>query len=410
MVQGRRPGRARVRACVVAAALVGGAAVGACAPAGEGASDPEPSAAAEAAPPAPLPEGQNLYRPPLETLAGPPGSLIWFDEGTPIGGARAWRTVGRTTNRNGSARWLTARVFRPSGEAPEGGYPVAVWMHGTAGLADKCAPSRTAAPVPGVSNLLQAGFVVVAPDGAGLGVPGPAAYLVGDSQGHAVLDAARGATQVPGADAAARVALWGYSSGGQAVLFAAAQADEYAPELTVLGTAAVAPVSDVARFAGRATAFPVSFGFGFMTFSAWARVYGADPSTIFTEEALAERPVLETMCGDRIATHFALTPVDRIRAADPETTPPWPALLAANEAGTAPTTGPVLLVQGSDDPIIDPASTDELAERLCGLDTTVELRPVAGAGHEVVLPVTPEIVAWLADRSLGVPPASTCSS
>lgn len=403
------------RVAVLLFLLLACASVAACGEdgAGDGAAgtDATPDTTAPAAgPPVALPAGSDLYRPPAALVDGPVGSLVWYDESPTIGEARAWRTLARSSDGDGRPTWSTARVFRPVGPAPEGGFPVVVWAHGTAGIADRCAPSRSAALVPGISNLLGAGFVVVAPDGAGLGTPGPTAYLVGADEGRAVLDAARSATQVPGADAGSEVGLWGFSSGGQGALFAAQQAADYAPDLTILGTAAVAPVSDVARFAGVATAFPLTFGYAFMTFGAWQDVYDVDLATIFAPGAIAELPLLEQACAQEIAPHFALTPIDQLRVADPTVTDPWVELMQRNEIPAAVTSGPVLLIQGTADPIIDPASTDALAERLCGAGVDVELRSVPDARHEVVFPTAPDVVAWFADRSAGVPASTTCPS
>ncbi len=369
-----------------------------------------PTTSSPSAAPAALPPGQDLYSPPDELRNGAAGSVVWFDELPSIGEARAWRTLSRSTGSDGEPTWVTGAVYRPIGPAPDGGFPVLVWAHGTAGTADSCAPSRAGATVPAVSDLLQAGFVVVAPDGTGLGPPGPAQYLIGASEGHAVLDAARAAQQVPGADAGTDVALWGYSSGGQAVLFAAEQADYYAPDLTLLGTAAVAPVSDVARFAGSSAAFPLTFGWAFLTFGAWAPVYDADLSTIFTPGVLDELSLLDDECSTTIAPHFALTPIDDLRVADPLTTPPWPELMAQNEAGTEGTDAPVLLVQGADDPIVAPESTEALARRLCGRGADVELREVPGEAHDVVLTKAAAVARWLADRATAAPTSPTCGS
>ena len=406
-----------LRAAVIKAVALASAVavvVGLAACGGDGGSEDGDGRVAEdrsaSSPPVALPEGEQLYEPPGGLREGPVGSLVWYEERPSVGEARAWRILARSSNGEGERTWATARVFRPVGPAPEGGFPVVVWVHGTAGLADRCAPSRSAGSVPGIGNLLAAGFVVVAPDGAGLGTPGPTAYLVGVDEGHAVLDAVRSATQVPGADAGTEVGIWGFSSGGQGALFAAQLAEEYAPELTILGTAAVAPVSDIARFAGVAANFPVTFGYAFMTFGAWREIYQADLSTIFAPDALAELPLLRQACADEISVHFALTPIDQIRAADPTVTDPWVDLLARNEVGAEATSGAVLLVQGTDDPIIDPASTDALAQRLCGGGVDVELRSVPGARHEVVFPTAPDVVAWFTDRFAGVPATSTCPS
>jgi acetyl esterase/lipase len=366
----------------------------------------DPTSTTIAPDPTILPLGESLYRPPSELLPGPPGTLAWYQEMAPVGEARAWRTLTRSSDETG-ATWVTSRVFAPTGPAPEGGFPVVVWIHGTAGLADTCAPSKTDGTIPGLPNFIDEGYVVVAPDGAGLGVPGPAAYLVGTSEGRAVLDAARSATALPGAHAGHDVALFGYSSGGQAALFAAQQAADYAPEVNLVGTATVAPVSDLSRFAARATDLPLAFGYGFMTFGAWAEVYHADLSTIFAQGALEEIVQLDRLCGGQLAPHFALKPIEQLRAADPSVTAPWPELMAENDPAQVAPQGPVLIIHGTEDPIVAPESSVALEQRLCDLGADVELRMVPGQ-HLVVLPETPDVVRWLRDRFAALPTAATC--
>lgn len=388
-----------------------GAVLAGCASSGGDGADGGGGTTATAAGPEPeaLPDGADLYDPPAALAAGPAGSLAWYEELPSLGRARAWRTLTRSTGGDGEPTWVTGMVFRPGTDAPEGGFPVVVWAHGTSGVADACAPSRAGAQVPSLQRLLGAGFVVVAPDGAGLGPPGPAQYLVGVSEGHALLDAARSTADLPGADAGPATGFWGYSSGGQAALFAAQEAPEYAPALDVLGTVAVAPVSDVARFAGRASTLPLTFGYSFLTFGAWTDVYDdADPATIFTPSVVAELPLLQQECAPTIAPHFALTPIDQLRVADPETTAPWPALMADNSVDEAPVGGPLLLVQGTEDPIIAPESTTALAERQCAAGATVELRPVPGR-HDVVLAQGDAVALWFTERSAGVPATSSCT-
>ena len=71
-------------------------------------------------------------------------------------------------------------------------------------------------------------------------------YLVGESEGRSVLDAARAAHGSDGATARrASVLVFGHSQGGQSALFAGELAASYAPELDVLGVAAAAPAADV---------------------------------------------------------------------------------------------------------------------------------------------------------------------
>ena len=406
------PSATRALVCLGLLLAVGGAVLAGCGSSGgDGADGGGGGTTTTASGPAPeaLPDGADLYDPPAALAAGPAGSLAWYEELPPVGRARAWRTLTRSTGADGEPTWVTGMVFRPGADAPEGGFPVVVWAHGTAGVADVCAPSRAGAQVPSLQRLLGAGFLVIAPDGAGLGPPGPAQYLVGASEGRALLDAARSVADLPGADAGPATGFWGYSSGGQAALFAAQEAPGYAPELDMLGTAAVAPVSDLARFAGRASTLPLTFGYSFLTFGAWADVYDdADVATIFTPSVVAELPLLQQECAPTIAPHFALTPIDQLRLADPETTPPWPDLMAENSVDATPVTGPLLLVQGTEDPIIAPETTTALAERQCNAGATVELRPVPGR-HDVVLAQADAIALWFTERSAGVPATSSCS-
>ena len=82
--------------------------------------------------------------------------------------------------------------------------------------------------------------------------------------------------------------------------------------------------------------------------------------------------------------------------------------MADNSVGDAPVTGPLLLVQGTEDPIIAPESTTALSERQCAAGATVELRPVPGR-HDVVLAQGDAIALWFTERSAGVPATSSCS-
>src|SRR5690606_37937719 len=70
-------------------------------------------------------------------------------------------------------------------------------------------------------------------DYEGLGTPGTHTYVVGQSEGRAVLDMARAAQRLPGTglSASTPVAVMGYSQGGGAAAWAAQLAPSYAPEL-----------------------------------------------------------------------------------------------------------------------------------------------------------------------------------
>jgi pimeloyl-ACP methyl ester carboxylesterase len=97
----------------------------------------------------------------------------------------------------------------------------------------------------GLSPLLADGYVVVASDYPGLGVAGPPSYLVGISEGRALLDGVRAVRRLPQAATARRYALWGQSQGGHAALFAGQIAPNYAPEIQLVGAAAPATATEL---------------------------------------------------------------------------------------------------------------------------------------------------------------------
>lgn len=95
--------------------------------------------------------------------------------------------------------------------------------------------------------MVARGFAVVVTDGVGLGTPGPVPILMRQAAGTALLDAARAAMKLPGTslDPHGPVALWGWSSGGQASGSAAELAPSYAPDLHLVGAWIGAPPADL---------------------------------------------------------------------------------------------------------------------------------------------------------------------
>jgi acetyl esterase/lipase len=186
--------------------------------------------------------------------AAAPGDLL---ASTPVtagalpAGIRAWRIWYRTTafddNREIS---VTGVVFTSAVGPARANQPIVVWAHGTTGIVTTCAPSLRpdagAARTPGLQSFVQAGDVVVAPDYPGLGSQGTHPYLVGLSEGRAVLDAVR-ATRRLVPTAGHSFALWGISQGGHAALFGGLLASSYAPELDLRGVAVDAPAVQLAN-------------------------------------------------------------------------------------------------------------------------------------------------------------------
>lgn len=136
-----------------------------------------------------------------------------------------------TTDTFGEKARSTGTVFLPQGTAPEGGWPVISWAHGTSGLGDSCAPS-VAGPalaerdLPYLGNWLAQGYAVVASDYAGLGTEGLQAYLDGRTTAHNVVDMVKAGRNYSDQLSRKWVTV-GQSQGGGAAIYTARYATEF---------------------------------------------------------------------------------------------------------------------------------------------------------------------------------------
>ena len=151
---------------------------------------------------------------------------------------------------NGSEVQATSLLFTPKTTPPITGWPIVVWAHGTTGVADKCAPSKTALNLhveDMINKLLAAGYVVVAPDYEGLGEPSSNEshpFLNLQSAAFSITDAVVAARNYLGNQAAKQWMAVGHSQGGHAALGAAQYASR--AQLDYKGTIAIAPASNLA--------------------------------------------------------------------------------------------------------------------------------------------------------------------
>lgn len=131
-------------------------------------------------------------------------------------------------------------LYLPKGDAPEGGWPLMAWTHGTVGIADICAPSwngRQAQDMTYLNLFLKRGYAIVASDYQGLGTEGTHPYLATRPAANSNLDIIRAVTSgdFPVTD---HVVLFGQSQGAGAAIATADYAPDYAPEIDLLGVVA----------------------------------------------------------------------------------------------------------------------------------------------------------------------------
>jgi len=311
-----------------------------------------------------------------------------------------------STGLDGEPVAVSGLVLAPA-EPPEGsGYPVLAWAHGTTGIADQCAPSRSGVySVP--TNLAASGYVISATDYEGLGTDGIHPYIVGVSEGRSVLDSIRAAQNLPEAHAGATSVIAGLSQGGHAALWAGQLAPTYAPELDVRGALAGSPPTDLAAFTR--WNFAAAIGGHIETTLAPMLLYG-----VWSEAYGLSLPFL-TDAGQRIAaaapdgcdpSGLTVNPY----ASDPTLIPEWSQRLVENSPGATRTDVPFLVVSPSDDQLVGYDSQVAGVLVMCAVGDTVELRTVTGF-HDAMLEsaaVWQASLEWIEARFAGTPANSTC--
>ena len=365
-----------------------------------------------------------FYEAPSNLSAGKQGSVLRTEpitEGVPEG-ARAWRILYRSTAFDtGKPIAVSGVIFVPTGKAPRGGRPVVAWAHPTTGVASKCAPSIPANGsedmIPGLESFLDDGYIVVGTDYPGLGTQGPHPYLVGSSEGRAVLDSVRAAQNFSRAKAGDRFVLWGYSQGGQAVLFSAQMAPEYSPELELVGVAAAAPAVKLAEVLSLDVAKTAGKVLGSMTLVAWSEVYpNADLHQVLPDASIPPATTIANRCvitkSDALHDLVSVEELKILGFVKPNVltkTQPWATIIKKNTPGAKPIKVPMLIMQVSAYQIVDPKTTTQYVKSQCAKRVRVEYQTIKGVDHDKIgYDSAPTVALWAQDRFDGVNAPSNC--
>jgi|UniRef100_Q11IF4 alpha-beta hydrolase superfamily lysophospholipase len=355
-----------------------------------------------------------------EEIKGAPGDILRVAPfpGPVANGARAWRVLYVSTGLSGEPIAVSGVIAAPEEKAPAEGRPVVAWAHGTTGVTSRCAPSLRAdffQHVPGVTELLRKGYVVAATDYPGLGTPSPHPYLVGESEGRAVLDAVRAAAKVESAGTSKRFAAWGHSQGGHAALFAGQIAADYAPELEIAGVAVAAPATNLAELVDDDLPSKAGKVLTALAMWSWNKVFDAPLSPLLDPEAIAAIDRIAADCMEDVLQGLVLA--EREKAIDGNfihgdltQTEPWKRLLEENTPDAGKADAPLFMAQGTADTIVRPQVTRDFAERACRSGRPVRFIAGPGLDHMGILAgATADVVEWISDRLAGSPAPSDCA-
>lgn len=330
--------------------------------------------------------------------------------------ALAWRVRYVSTDPFGKRIEATGMVFAPVGASRA--RDVVVWAHPTSGVMPECAPSRRSGPgfpwVAGLDPLLAAGFVITAPDYAGLGTSGVHPYFVGASEARAVVDSARAARSIGDAHAGNRYIVWGHSQGAHAALWSAMLPAAYAPEVTLVGVAAAAPPTYLATNVARASDLSGILLVTSYLFVGWSNFYHLPLAPPLTPSASAAVRNVAHVCSqtprDAVKLTTVLKPLQRISlpaALDRDAR--WKARLTSNSPGLPARRVPYFIAQGMMDRLIVPAVTTAYVKALCKAGMRVDYYQLAGINHpNSGSDAAPAAVRWMQGRFAGTPAPSNC--
>lgn len=349
-----------------------------------------------------VPAGDAFYTPPKDLAKYAHGDLIWsraFDGGMGLENADVSLVLYAQEGVEKDTVATSGFVAIPEGPAPKGGWPVVTWAHGTTGMADQCAPTRAAATIADPATIststavlqrwIDSGHVVVATDYEGLGTPGEHPYLIGASQGRAVLDIVLAARQLD-ADVSERVLTAGHSQGGHAALWASSIAPRYARGLDLVGTVAFAPPSHLALAAeaGLSGGADVPAALMAMILRGLEVAY---PDNVPVEALLNDAgskiyPQVSEVCLNDLlgADRFGLSPMTDfvVDDADPGV---LKSKLDANDPSLQQIRGPVMVVQGTADRVVPDVLTDTLAKAYEAKGIDLTYAKFAKAEHSSVI-------------------------
>ena len=331
-------------------------------------------------------------------------------------GVRGWRILYATSVDDRTPATAVATVFAPI-HAPPGPRPVILWDHASTGLVQRCMPSLLSSPMEGVAareRIAGEGWVMVATDYSFAEKDGPHPFFIGEGEARATLDAFRAARQMRELHLDTRAVVWGHSQGGHAALWTGAIAQAYAPDLHILGVAAIAPAADpelILRMNSE-----VDRRVGPYLATAYARFY---PEINF-ESILRSgaRPVareMASLCG------FS-PPQDLIRMNALVAQFSGPALVHSNatlrariaqNTANRPIAAPLLIAQGGADIVIPALATSVYVSQRCDAGQRLDFWSFPDLDHGTIVQpgskLDDPLVDWTRARFAGEPQPSGCA-
>lgn len=347
-----------------------------------------------------------FYAVPTTAPADQPGRLVKSEKVAAKGlHGTVYRVLYVSHDVHNKPVYVTGLVIVPDKAAPDGGYPIVTWGHGTNGMTNQCAPSLApTTAVPLTNQLLDQGWEVTASDYQGEGTPpGLLPYIVGDSAAYNTIDIVRAARHLATAHASAAYVGWGHSEGGQTAMFVLKDGPSYAPDLQLKGVVAGAPPSQLGLIYDFLKTSPYRY-YLLMAAGGFNVAYGnqaAPLASILTKKGIALLADLKKGCADYLGKVAKSYTTSEVSKGNPFDVPAWKTLLTENDPNSFATASPspLLIIHGGKDQEIPTVSSQLLAQHLCGVGQGLERWVYPGQSHSgVIAPSAGDMIQWMRDR------------
>ena len=353
-----------------------------------------------------------------DTTGSGPGSLVSavtlpnIDDSIRSVGATAVKVIYRSTNGiDGTPTEVSGTVFESNDAAPAGGRKAVVLAHGTSGILEECAPSRSsdlAGMAGGVASFLKLGFAVAVPDYQGLGAPGAHPYLDSTTAAYNVIDSVK-ALRATFGDVSSEWAAYGGSQGGGATWAANEQAGQYGNGLDLVGTISAVPAANFVPYVDLAEEQKLSpdqmaaYIWVLMGIERTRPDFQIDLYRSGTAEKYWD--VLSGCAGEKgVKRNAALKEVSSadLVPANAQAARSLKKIMAEMGVPQRRADAPMLVFYGGKDEFFDPAWTRGAIRRACEKGSVIEAVYQPNKGHGDI--DTSSFVEWLGDRFSGKTP------
>ncbi|MER9191432.1 alpha/beta hydrolase family protein [Mesorhizobium australicum] len=356
----------------------------------------------------------EFYDTPSTLSATKPGDLLRKEiatEYTLPEGTTVQRILYHSLTASGKDVVTSAAVMLPAGRAPQGGWPVIAWGHGTTGVSRQCAPSLMKDYYGSrLSEYLKAGFAVVATDYYGLGTEGAHHYANGITQGRDVVYSVK-AARAAEPELNKRWVVCGHSQGGLTAWGTAAEVHEQ-NDPDYLGAVAVAGGMQKDRVAAMyyTTTDPNNGAlFVMIAHGIKARFPDFDPASMLTDAGMEHYTEVTKGGLNYGYAVFANVKPNTLPKPGWENLPLVDRWFSEFVPGERPIRGPILVIASTGDTLVKADGIEASVARACRAGMAVTFRMYNDLDHSQVFHQSiPDQLAWIRDRFAGKPAPGNC--